>query len=48
MLLVEEERKPHHRPSDRIHLLDTGTIVWAGNGEELHSNQQILETYLGG
>ena len=48
ILLVEENASRIIDLADRIHLLDTGQIVWAGNGEELHSNQQILETYLGG
>ena len=48
ILLVEENASRIIDLADRIHLLDTGQIVWAGDGEELHSNQQILETYLGG
>ena len=48
MLLVEENASRIIDLADRIHLLDTGQIVWAGDGEELQSNQQILETYLGG
>ena len=48
ILLVEENASRIIDIADRIHLLDTGTIVWAGDGEELHNNQQILETYLGG
>ena len=48
ILLVEENASRIIDLADRIHLLDTGHIVWAGDGEELQSNQQILETYLGG
>ncbi len=48
ILLVEENASRIIDLADRIHLLDTGQIVWAGGGEELQSNQQILETYLGG
>ena len=48
ILLVEENASRIIDIADRIHLLDTGQIVWAGDGEELQSNQQILETYLGG
>lgn len=48
ILLVEENASRIMDLADRIHLLDTGQIVWAGDGEELHNNQQILETYLGG
>ncbi len=48
ILLVEENASRIIDLADRIHLLDTGRIVWAGNGRELQSNQQILETYLGG
>ena len=48
ILLVEENASRIIDLADRIHLLDTGQIVWAGDGEELQSNQQILETYLGG
>lgn len=48
ILLVEENASRIIDIADRIHLLDTGEIVWAGDGGELHSNQQILETYLGG
>lgn len=48
LLLVEENASRIIDIADRIHLLDTGQIVWEGDGKELHSNQQILETYLGG
>jgi branched-chain amino acid transport system ATP-binding protein len=48
ILLVEENASRIIDLADRIHLLDTGQIVWEGKGSELHSNQQILETYLGG
>ncbi len=48
ILLVEENASRIIDIADRIHLLDTGEIVWAGDGSALHSNQQILETYLGG
>ena len=48
ILLVEENASRIIDLADRIHLLDTGQIVWAGDGAELQSNQQILETYLGG
>ena len=48
ILLVEENASRIIDLADRIHLLDTGQVVWAGDGEELQSNQQILETYLGG
>jgi branched-chain amino acid transport system ATP-binding protein len=48
LLLVEENASRIIDLADRIHLLDTGTIVWQGDGKELQSNQQILETYLGG
>lgn len=48
ILLVEENADRIIELADRIHLLDTGQIVWAGDGHELDSQQQILETYLGG
>ncbi len=48
ILLVEENASRIVDIADRIHLIDTGQIVWEGDGNELHSNQQILETYLGG
>ncbi|MBM3518050.1 MAG: ABC transporter ATP-binding protein [Alphaproteobacteria bacterium] len=48
ILLVEENASRIIDMADRIHLLDTGTIVWQGDGRELAAQPQILETYLGG
>ena len=48
ILLVEENASRIIDLADRIHLLDTGSIVWQGNGQELQAQPQILETYLGG
>lgn len=48
ILLVEENASRVIDLAERIHLVDTGTIVWDGGGKELQSNPQVLETYLGG
>jgi len=48
ILLVEENASRIIDLAARIHLVDTGTIVWDGGGKELESNPQVLETYLGG
>ncbi len=48
LLLVEESVSRIIDLADRIHLLDNGRIVWAGDGRELQAQPQILETYLGG
>jgi branched-chain amino acid transport system ATP-binding protein len=48
ILLVEENASRIIDMADHIHLVDTGSIVWHGGGEELQSNPQVLETYLGG
>ncbi|MDA0228550.1 MAG: ABC transporter ATP-binding protein [Proteobacteria bacterium] len=48
LLLVEENASRIIDLAEQIHLIDTGTIVWHGGGEELQSNPQVLETYLGG
>lgn len=48
ILLVEENASRIIDLAERIHLVDTGSIVWNGGGEELQSNPQVLETYLGG
>ena len=47
ILLVEENVSRIIDLSARIHLLDTGRIVWQGDGRELEAQPQILETYLG-
>ncbi|MBT6441225.1 MAG: ABC transporter ATP-binding protein [Alphaproteobacteria bacterium] len=48
ILLVEESPNRIIDLADHIHLLDTGSIVWDGTGQELQAQPQILETYLGG
>ncbi|MDA0339908.1 MAG: branched-chain amino acid ABC transporter ATP-binding protein, partial [Proteobacteria bacterium] len=48
ILLVEESPNRIIDLADHIHLLDTGSIVWNGTGQELQAQPQILETYLGG
>ncbi len=48
LLLVEENASRIIDLAEQIHLIDTGNIVWSGGGEELQSNPQVLETYLGG
>ncbi len=47
ILLVEESVNRIIDLADRIHLLDTGRIVWQGDGRELEAQPRILETYLG-
>ncbi|MGD9535633.1 MAG: ABC transporter ATP-binding protein [Alphaproteobacteria bacterium] len=48
ILLVEENASRVLDISQQIHLLDSGRIVWQGDGVDLQSQPQILETYLGG
>jgi len=48
ILLVEENASRVLDISQQIHLLDSGRIVWQGDGVALQSQPQILETYLGG
>jgi len=47
ILLVEESVSRVIDLSARIYLLDTGRVVWEGDGKELQGQPQILETYLG-
>jgi len=48
VLVVEENAQRVAESSDRLHLMDNGRFVWQGDGRELQSRPEILETYLGG
>ena len=47
ILLVEENVSRVINVSDHIYLIDDGLIAWQGTGEELSSESNIMEVYLG-
>ena len=47
ILLVEENVSRVIKVSDHIYLIDDGLIAWQGTGEELSSESNIMEVYLG-
>ena len=47
ILLVEENVSRAITVSDQIYLLDDGRIAWQGTGEELSSEKNLMEVYLG-
>ena len=47
ILLVEENVSRVINLSDHIYLIDDGLIAWQGTGEELSSESNIMEVYLG-
>ena len=47
ILLVEENVSRIINVSDHIYLIDDGLIAWQGTGEELSSESNIMEVYLG-
>ena len=47
ILLVEENVSRVINVSDHIYLIDDGLIAWQGTGEELSSECNIMEVYLG-
>lgn len=48
ILLVEESPARLAGLADAVALIDNGTIVWRGTGDDLQASDRILETYLGG
>jgi branched-chain amino acid transport system ATP-binding protein len=48
ILLVEQNARKALQIADRGYVLETGRIVLAGTGDELRSNEQVREAYLGG
>jgi branched-chain amino acid transport system ATP-binding protein len=48
ILLVEQNARKALQIADRGYVLETGKIVLTGTGEELRSNRQVQEAYLGG
>lgn len=48
LLLIEENASRAMDVGDSVHLLDDGQIVWSGRPEDMSSNEELLETYLGG
>ena len=47
ILLVEENVSRVINVSDHIYLIDDGLIAWQGTGDELSSESNIMEVYLG-
>lgn len=47
IILVEENAMRAAEIADQVHLLDHGTLVWSGTGNELSGRPELLETYLG-
>jgi branched-chain amino acid transport system ATP-binding protein len=47
ILLVEENPERILDTADHIYLVDHGSVVWQGSGNELQANDRILSTYLG-
>ena len=47
VLIVEENALRVAEKAHRLHLLDEGSFVWSGSGQELLARPQLLETYLG-
>ena len=47
ILLVEENVSRVINVSDHIYLIDDGLIAWQGTGEDLSSESNIMEVYLG-
>ena len=47
VLIVEENALRVAEKAHRLHLLEEGSFVWSGSGQELLARPQLLETYLG-
>jgi len=48
VLLVEQNAKMALNIANRAYVLETGTIVMAGNADELSNDSQVRKAYLGG
>jgi branched-chain amino acid transport system ATP-binding protein len=47
MLLVEQNAEMALQLSDRVYVIDHGTVVFEGTPAALRGNQQVTATYLG-
>ena len=47
ILLVEQNAGKSLAISDRAYVLETGSIVLSGTGEELSSSEEVKKAYLG-
>ena len=48
ILLVEQNAQMALSIADRAYVLETGTVVMEGTGQELLHNDMVIEAYLGG
>ena len=48
ILLVEQNARKALQIADRGYVLENGSIVLQGSGDELYANQKVQEAYLGG
>ena len=48
ILLVEQNARKALKIADRGYVLENGSIVLQGSGDELYNNQKVQEAYLGG
>ena len=48
ILMVEENAMRVAEKSDRLYLLDNGTMTWEGSGTEFLSRPEVVAAYLGG
>jgi len=48
ILLVEQNASMALKTADRAYVLETGSIVISGSGEELAQSEEIKKAYLGG
>ncbi|MPN59520.1 High-affinity branched-chain amino acid transport ATP-binding protein LivF [bioreactor metagenome] len=46
--MVEQNAKMALNIANRAYVLETGTIVMAGNADELSNDPQVRKAYLGG
>lgn len=47
ILLVEQNLYSAMAVANRVYIIETGQIVWEGLPDELLSNQEIMQRYLG-
>jgi branched-chain amino acid transport system ATP-binding protein len=48
IVLVEQNAQMALSIADRAYVLETGTVVMEGSGQELLHNDMVIEAYLGG
>jgi branched-chain amino acid transport system ATP-binding protein len=47
VLLIEHDMSVVMRVSERITVLDRGTVIAEGTADDIRGNQQVIEAYLG-